>query len=151
MCCHRAGRGSSYSWHNHPFDELTLVTEDNTRIGYPVGERQTQPNTLLFYRPGEQHGAWSSPQQAPSYWVFHFAADPSLGSALGLLANEDPRQRVWQLTQDQSETFKWFFLQILNEQTQKKRNFVLAQSSWLQLLLVSIHRWAMQESPLVIS
>src|SRR5437899_721578 len=101
MRCHRA-RGASYSWHSHSFYELTLVTEDNTKIGYPPGERPTQPNTLLFYRPGEQHGAWNSPQQAPSYWVLHFAADSSLCPTMGLLANEDPRQRVWQLTPDQS-------------------------------------------------
>ncbi|HZQ20539.1 MAG TPA: helix-turn-helix transcriptional regulator [Terriglobales bacterium] len=149
--CRRAGSGASYSWHSHPFYELALVTEDATKIGYPAGERQTGPNTLLFYHPGELHGAWSTPQQAPSYWVLHFAADPSVCLVLGLLATEDSRQRVWQLTSSQSETFKWLFLQILNEQTQQKMDFALAQSSWLQLLLVSIHRWAIRESPLVVS
>ena len=32
MCCHRAGRGASYSWHNHPFYELTLVTESGEEL-----------------------------------------------------------------------------------------------------------------------
>src|SRR5690348_3505033 len=88
MCCHRARRGASYSWHNHPFYELTLVAGDTTKIGCPAGEKQTEPNTLVLYRPGELHGAWNSPQQAPTYWVVHFACDPALCPVLESLSSE---------------------------------------------------------------
>jgi hypothetical protein len=151
MKCHGAQPGANYSWHSHPFHEFTLVTEDVTRIGYAAGERLAQPNTLFLYRPGERHGAWTTPRQAPCYWVVHFVAGPTLCPILDRLAEVDPCRRVWQLTPDQTDAFKWLCLQILNEQTQQRNHFDLAQSSWLRLLLLSVQRWAAGESPLLIN
>jgi hypothetical protein len=146
MRCRVAEPGAAYPWHHHPFDEFTLVTEDTTLIGYAAGERPTQPNTLLLYHRGERHGAWNSPKQAPRYWVVHFTARAGLYRVADRLAEKDPRRRAWQLTQDQVETFKWLFLQILNERLQQRTQFVLAESAWLRLLLLSVQRWAAGET-----
>src|SRR5512132_2167763 len=74
-----AAEGSaSFDWHSHPFEEFTLVTDDDCLIGYPPGWRDTAPNTLLYYHTGEKHGAWSSPQQRPHFWVVHFRAGPGV-------------------------------------------------------------------------
>jgi hypothetical protein len=140
--CRLAEHGDSYSWHSHPFEEFTLVTDSSTRIGYAAGQRPVHPNTLLLYRQGEQHGAWNTKAQAPRYWVLHFTAPPSLLGQANYLAEKDPTRRVWQLTPDQLETYKWLFLQILNEQAQQRNQHSLAVSSWLNLLLLYVHRWA---------
>ncbi len=146
MHCRVAEPGASYPWHDHPFDEFTLVTEDSTLIGYAPGERPTQPNTLLLYHRGERHGAWNPSKQAPRYWVVHFTARAGLYRVADQLAENDPRRRVWQLTEDQVETFKWLFLQILNEQLQQRSHHLLAESAWLRLLLLTVQRWASGEA-----
>jgi transcriptional regulator GlxA family with amidase domain len=63
-------------------------------------------------------------------------------SEISQLARPDPRQRVWQLSPDQVESFKWLFLQILNEHTHRRSQRLIAESAWLRLLLVSVQRWA---------
>lgn len=146
MRCHGTKPGADYAWHSHPFDEITLVTEDTTTIRYSPGEIRVQPNTLLLYHRGERHGAWNTVQQMPRYWVIHFTAGPSLYKVFDRLGDASSRQRVWQLTSDQAETFRWFFLQILNEQTQQRTHYLLTQSSWLKLLFASVQRWACGEN-----
>ena len=151
MSCRVAKPGECYGWHTHPFSEFTFVTEDATEIGCASGKRPAQPNTLFLFHPGERHGAWNTPQQAPSYWVVHFTVGPPLYPVLDRLSEADPWRRAWQLTSDQSDAFKWLFLQTLNEQMQRRNHFLWAQSSWLQLLLLSAQRWATGEAPLLIS
>lgn len=146
MRCHGTKPGASYAWHSHPFHEITLVTEDTATIRYAAGEIPVQPNTLLLYHRGERHGAWNTVKQIPRYWVIHFMASPALYKIFDRLADADPRRRVWQLTVDQAETFRWFFLQIINEETQQRTHHLLTQSSWLKLLLASVHRWACGEN-----
>ncbi len=146
MRCRVAEPGASYPWHSHPFDEFTLVTDDTTLIGYAAGERPTQSNTLLLYHRGERHGAWNTAKQTPRYWVVHFTARAGLYRLTDRLAEKDPRRRAWQLTEEQVKTFKWLFLQILNEQSQQRMQFVLAASAWLRLLLLSVQRWAAGEA-----
>lgn len=137
-----ADGGATFDWHSHSFDEFTLVTEDNCLIGYPPGWRETTANTLLHYRAGERHGAWTSPRQRPRFWVIHFTADANLYAAFSHFAAEDPSRRVWSLTPEQNDTFQWIFLQLLNEHTAPREHRASAESAWLQLLLVTIQRWA---------
>ena len=65
MRCLLADPGAVFPWHSHAFDEFTLVTDDDTVIGYPQGKRPTRRNTLLLYHCGEQHGSWSNSRQKP--------------------------------------------------------------------------------------
>ena len=146
MRCRVAEPGASYGWHSHPFEELTFVTEDSTRLGYAGGEIHAEPNTLLFLQRGEPHGGWNSPRQTPRYWVVHFAVDRHSYRMLDRLAEAPPESRCWVLSRDQAETFKWLFLQILNEQIQQRSHYPLAESAWLQLLLLSMQRWAAGET-----
>lgn len=134
--------GGTFDWHAHPFEEFTLVTGDRCLIGYPPGWRETEANTLLHYHNGERHGAWVSPRQRPRFWVVHFSADLSLYPGLKQLTPADPVRRVWTLTPEQCETFQWIFLQMLNEHSSGRSHRESAASAWLQMLLVSVERWA---------
>jgi hypothetical protein len=134
--------GGTFDWHTHPFEEFTLVTGDHCLIGYPPGWRETDANTLLHYRNGERHGAWVSPRQHPRFWVVHFTADATLCLRLKLLTAPEPAQRVWTLSAEQCETFQWIFLQMLNEHSSGRAHRESAASAWLQLLLISVDRWA---------
>lgn len=137
-----AGGGEVFEWHSHRFDEFTLVTDDHCLIGHPPGWRETAPNTLFHYRPGERHGAWISPERHPRFWVIHFVADLQPDSAFGRFATDPASRRVWSLTPEQNDTFQWIFLQLLNEYTAQRECRAPAESAWLQLLFVSIQRWA---------
>lgn len=136
--------GATYDLHSHPFEEFTLVTDDECLIGYPPGWRDTKPNTLLHYHRGEMHGSWSSPRQRPRFWVVHFQA----AGPLPHLAEANPARRAWSLKPEQVETFQWIFLQLLNEHSSDRPGRTPAASAWLQLLLVNVERWAArQHSP----
>src|SRR5882724_5841259 len=65
MRCLVAEPGATFPWHSHEFDEFTLVTDDETSIGYPPGKLPVEKNTLLLYHRGEQHGSWSTHKQKP--------------------------------------------------------------------------------------
>lgn len=134
--------GGTFDWHSHPFEEFTLVTDDQCLIGYPPGWRETDANTLLHYRAGERHGAWVSPRQHPRFWVVHFTADTELFPHLTQFAHPEPTRRVWSLTPEQCETFQWIFLQMLNEHSSERPHRGAVASAWLQMLLVSVQRWA---------
>src|SRR5438552_2828252 len=95
VCGSRLLRSQGY------FDAFTLVTDDQTVIGYPPGKRPTQKNTLLMYHRGERHGAWCSTRQAPRFWVVHFTVSPDFYNQAARLGVADPRERVWQLSPEQ--------------------------------------------------
>jgi transcriptional regulator GlxA family with amidase domain len=76
----------------------------------------------------------------------HFTRGAGLHTALPTLGAADPVKRAWQLTPDQVETFKWIFLQLLNEHSAERPQRAFAASAWLQLLLVTVHRWATRSS-----
>jgi len=137
-----AEEGSTFDWHSHPFLEFTLVTDDACLIGYPPGWLQTAEGTLLHYHDGERHGAWVSQHQRPRFWVMHFTADTSVYPGLKYLQNDDPAKRVWSLTQEQRETFQWIFLQMLNERSIERTQKTSTTSAWLQILLITVDRWA---------
>lgn len=142
MRCLVAEPGASFEWHSHPFEEFTLVADDDTVIGYPPGERPTQKNTLLMYHRGERHGAWCLARQSPRFWVVHFTADAEFRRQTERLNSSSPHERVWQLSLEQSASFRWMFLQMLTERTHRRNQSLLAESAWLQLLLISVERWA---------
>jgi hypothetical protein len=142
-----AKRGDSFEWHSHPFEEFTLVTDDDCLIGFPPGWRPTSPNTLLHYRPREKHAAAASLQQRPRFWVIHFTAPPALYQGLKCFAAPESVKRVWSLTSEQNETFQWLFLQLLNERSTGRPHYQPAASAWLQLLLVNVQRWAERSAP----
>lgn len=139
--------GETFEWHSHPFEEFTLVTDDHCMIGYPLGWRPTGPNTLIHYRAEEKHGAAASIQQRPRFWVVHFAAPAEHPGELSAFAAGDPAGRVWSLSPEQSGTFQWIFLQLLNERSAGRPHFQVAAAAWLQLLLVNVQRWADRTAP----
>jgi AraC-like DNA-binding protein len=139
--------GDSFEWHSHPFEEFTLVTDDNCLIGYPPGWRPTTPNTLLHYRAGEKHGAATSLRERPRFWVVHYSAPDEAYGDLKCFAAADSTQRTWSLSREQSEMFQWLFLQLLNERSAARGHYPKAAAAWLQLLLVHVQRWAERSPP----
>lgn len=142
MRCLAAVPGQHYAWHAHAFCEFTFVSDDSATIGYPPGKLPVEPDTLLFYHPGEQHGSWSSPKQAPRFWVVHFSAPPSLLANFPALAEVDPARRAWRLRPEEAEYFRWAFLNLLNERTLARLLQPQAEANWLYLLLIATQRWA---------
>lgn len=142
MRCLAAQPGQRYPWHSHAFCEFTLVTDDSCTIAYPPGEQPVQADTLFFYQAGELHGSASSRQQSPRFWVVHFSAPPQLFATFPALANHNPANRVWRLRPEQAESFRWLFLQLLNERTRTQSLRLEAEAAWLNLLLISVQRWA---------
>jgi hypothetical protein len=139
--------GETFEWHAHPFEEFTFVTNDRCMIGYPPGWLNTAPGTLLHYRAGEQHGASASPGQRPRFWVVHYTQSDDVAGQLGVFAAPESEKRVWSLSPEQSETFQWLFLQMLNEHSGGRAHAERATSSWLQLLLVNVQRWSNRSVP----
>ena len=137
-----AEAGATYDWHSHTFEEFTLVTDDNCLIGYPPGWRETTAATLLHYHRGERHGAWTSPSQRPRFWVIHFAGGAGLYESLPHLRAADPTKRAWSLKSEQVDTVRWLFLQLLNEHSGAREHRSEVASAWLQLLLLTVDRWA---------
>jgi hypothetical protein len=137
-----AEAGTTYEWHSHPFEEFTLVTDDHCLIGYPPGWRETTPRTLLHYHAGERHGAWTSPQQRPRFWVVHFSGGTGVYRTLKHLHAADPAKRAWSLKPEELDTARWLFLQLLNEHSSERDEREAAASAWLQLLLIMVNRWA---------
>lgn len=146
MRCLVAEPGASYEWHCHPFEEFTLITEDQALIGYAGQKHIVQPNTLCLYRRGETHGGWCPPGHAHRSWVIHFSVSDDFYRQVNQLSNPNPTRRIWKLTTDQAKDFKWFFLQILNERTKGQEQAAMAESAWLRLLLILVHRWAKGEN-----
>ena len=66
----------------------------------------------------------------------------SLCPGLKQLTAPEPAKRVWTLSAEQCETFQSIFLQMLNEHSSGRAHRESAASAWLQLLLVSVQRWA---------
>lgn len=146
MRCLVPDRGASFEWHRHPFEEFTFVADDETLIGFPPGKRPVKRNTLLLYRAGEPHGAWCLTTQAPRFWVVHFTMSDDWRRQLRKLDEPAPEDRLWPLNAEQAASFRWIFLQMLNERLNRRRESMLAEAAWLQLLLVSVQRWAEGES-----
>ncbi len=140
-CVHTTPR-SFCQWHKHPFEELCLSTDDTTLMGQAGQVIATPANTLLLYRAGEQHGFWNDERQRPCSWVVHFMADPQLLKALPSFREAEPARRRWRLTLPQVETFKWLFMRLSAEHSQEEPICAVAESAWLRLLLVNVHRWA---------
>lgn len=130
-----------YDWHSHPFYEFSFVSDDDATIGHPPGVRAVKRNTLLFYHPEEKHAGWSGPNQRPRFWVLHFSVDPADLKSLPHLREPDPAHRLWTLSTEQADGFRWLFLQILNERTLGYRNQSQAEAAWLKLLMIAIDRW----------
>lgn len=133
-------------WHSHPFDELSLTTDGSTLIGHAGRLVPIVANTLFHYRPGEEHAFWNDERQQPRTLVVHFRLEPRLAAALPAFASADPRLRPCQLTPPQVETFKWLFMRLSVEHSQPNSLCSVAESAWLHLLLVNVHRWVCHES-----
>lgn len=132
-------------WHSHPFDELSLTTDGSTLNGHAGRLVPAAANTLFHYRPGEEHAFWNDERQQPRIWVVHFHLDPKLAAALPAFAGADPKLRPCQLTLPQVETFKWLFMRLSVEHSQPNPICSVAESAWLHLLLVNVHRWVRHE------
>jgi AraC-like DNA-binding protein len=137
--CLRSGAGASCDFHSHPFPEFTLVTDDSTVNGWALGKIGSAPNTLYLFLPGEPHGHLNSSTQRPRFWVIHFST--GFLASMPHLANPDPAQRIWKLTDEQATTFRWLFIKLFNEHAQAQWFIQVAEVSLLKLLLVSVERW----------
>jgi hypothetical protein len=144
--CLVAEPGAIYDWHQHAFEEFTLVTDDEALIGYAGEKRLLKPNTLCMYRRAERHGGWSPPKRAPRFWVLHFSAGEAFYRHVDQFMHSDPNRRIWRLSADQARDFRWFFMRILNERTKRQEQSFAAESAWLHLLLILVHRWARGET-----
>jgi hypothetical protein len=143
-CVHTSPR-SFCQWHSHPFDELSLTTDGTTLNGHAGRLVPSVANTLFHYGPGEEHAYWNDERQRPRIWVVHFTLDPKLQAGLPAFGKAEPRLRPCQLTIPQVETFKWLFMRLSVEHSQRDAACAVAESAWLHLLLVNVHRWARQE------
>lgn len=141
MRCVAAKAGAIYEWHEHPFYELNLVSEDSTTVGTPVGWCKARPNSFYLWHPRERHASQAGPKQQPSFWVTHFAATPEFMRQLPRLSDPDPARRIWSLDPDQAEAFRWLFLQLLNEHSVGRSHQSLAERGLLYFLLASAERW----------
>jgi hypothetical protein len=141
MRCIAATPCSTYDWHSHPFFEFSFVSDDHATIGYPPGMRAVTRDTLLLYHVGENHAGWSGPNQTPRFWVVHFTLPPELLAQFPKFAGANAAQRIWTLRPEQAETFRWMFLQMLNERLRPREFQSQAESTWMRLLLISVHRW----------
>ncbi len=112
MRCLVAKPGDSFEWHSHPFEEFTLVTDDEAVIGHGGVKQTMSANTLCFYHRGVQHGGWCLQKQRPKFWVVHFSLVEKTHLPVFQPANSDARARIWQLSPEQAETFKWLFLHL---------------------------------------
>ncbi len=133
-------------WHSHPFDELSLTTDASTLTGRAGKLTPTPANSLFHFSTGEAHGYWNDDRQTPRMWVVHFSIDQKLQAALPVFTKSDPKLRPCQLTAVQVETFKWLFMRLSIEHSQRSPTCAVAESGWMRLLLVNVHRWARQES-----
>lgn len=138
--------GELYDWHEHPFYEFTLICDGHTKIAYPPGWRKAAPNTLFFYKSGERHGAQVPPGQKPLFCVIHLEIPPETLELLEVLNADDPTKRVWKLTADQMESFRWIFFQLMKERNVNQVHQKEATSAWLQILLLNVHRWALRRN-----
>lgn len=143
-CVHTAPQ-SYCQWHSHPFHELCLTTEGTTLNGFAGQLLPIAANTLFHYRPGEQHGFWNDNRQRPRIWVVHFTLDSKLQAGLPAFGKTDATLHPCQLTIPQVETFKWLFMRLSVEHSQREPSCALAEAAWLHLLLVNVHRWALRE------
>jgi hypothetical protein len=141
MRCIAAAPCSTYDWHSHPFFEFSFVSDDHATIGYPPGMRAVGRDTLLFYHAGESHAGWSGPKQTPRFWVVHFTMPAEMLTQFPKFAEPCAERRLWTLRQDQAEAFRWMFLQMLNERSRPREFQSQAESAWLRLLFISVHRW----------
>ena len=141
MRCIAAAPCSTYDWHSHPFFEFSFVSDDEATIGYPPGMQAVGRDSLLFYHPGENHAGWSGPKQVPRFWVVHFTMPSETLAQFPKFAEPSAESRLWNLRQDQAEAFRWMFLQMLNERTRRREFQAQAESAWLRLLFISVHRW----------
>ncbi|MGH7945832.1 MAG: helix-turn-helix domain-containing protein [Opitutaceae bacterium] len=132
-------------WHSHPFDELCLTTDGTTLMGHAGRLVPAAANTLFHYRPGEEHAFWNDDRQQPRFWVVHFTPDARLQAALPALSKADPKLRPCQLTVPQVETFKWLFMRLSVEHSQRAPSCAVAEAAWMHLLLVNVDRWARHE------
>ena len=131
-----------YPLHKHSFYEFTLVTDSHAQINYMPGNFMALPNTLILYHIGEVHGAVVRERQNPAFWVVHFSVDYNFLESLPVLANQDPKQRVWKLRKDQVDSFKWVFFHMMNERNSRQPHHEASTSAWLQLMLVNVQRWS---------
>lgn len=143
-CVHTAPQNYC-QWHSHPFDELSLTTDGTTLKGVAGELIPIEPNTLFHYRPGVQHGFWNDHRQRPRIWVVHFTLDSKLQAGLPTFGAIPSRLRPCRLTLPQVETFKWLFMRMSAEHSQREPSCALAEAAWLHLLLVNVHRWAEQK------
>lgn len=143
-CVHTAPQNYC-QWHSHPFDEICLTTDGTTLNGVAGELMPIQANTLFHYRPGEQHGFWNDNRQRPRIWVVHFTLDPKLQAGLPAFGATGSSLRPCRLTVPQVETFKWLFMRMSVEHSERESSCALAEAAWLHLLLVNVHRWAEQK------
>jgi len=142
MRCLVARPGDNFEWHSHPFEEFTLVTDDQAVIGRSGKQQTLSPNTLCFYPRGQKHGGWCMRRQRPKFWVVHFGANEGLQLPLYTPDPAKDQVHIWRLSVEQAEMFKWLFLHLLHEGLHARNYRDPAESCWLHLLLISVQRWA---------
>ncbi|WP_404423356.1 helix-turn-helix transcriptional regulator [Nibricoccus sp. IMCC34717] len=145
MRCLLTERNSRCDWHTHAFDELCLTSESGTTNGFCEHRIATEPDTVMLFRAGERHGYWNGAAQVPRFWVIHFTAPRGFFEASPAFQDPNPLNRTWKLTQSQAAEFRGTFLRIFRERTSERRLAGLAETAWLQLLLVSLQRWSAKE------
>jgi hypothetical protein len=145
--CLAAEPGAVYNWHDHPFYEFTFVSDDNGAIGYSNEIRQVRRDALLFYHRRERHAGGSGVNQRPRFWVVHFTVPDEFLRGFPSFLASNPASRHWNLRSEQADAFRWMFVQILNERTRSAVHRPIAESAWLRLMLVNVHRWVTNDDP----
>lgn len=146
MRCISAAPSTAVTWHSHAFFELVLLSQDGARLGCGTITREVVPDTLMLCHAGESHACWTGGRQKPRFWLLHFTLPTEALVHFPRFTAGNPERRLWKLRPKEAEAFRRMFLQMLNERMRPQELQAQAEAAWLRLLLISVHRWAVENS-----
>lgn len=129
-------------WRTHTFDQFCLVTDGDVGLELAHRKVELEAPTLTLIRRGEEHGYWKMPGQNPNFWVLYFQPGQSVYEALPVLNQTDPAKRIWRMSTNQVASFQDFFIRMVSERAAHPESGLGAETAWLNLLMVTVARWA---------
>jgi len=129
-------------WRVHAFDQFCLVTGGDVTLELGNRKMEMEAPSLALIRRGERHGFWKQQGQSPSFWILYFQSGRSVFEKLPALNQAEPARRIWRLSTNQVASFQHYFVRMILERAGHPEGPVDAESAWLELLMVTVERWA---------